>query len=301
MAKKHVKNHLTNVNTYLIIALVIVVGIGLYFTLSVPTPEKAAEPEPAKKVQVTLLGTDCADCFNISAAVEFLKQQTTIEITEIIDVSLDDSAELTEKYSITRLPAVIITGETTNLTIPNFETNEDALVFGNSPAPYYDTEAKRVKGKVSVVHLTTPNCKECFDMKLIVEQLKQAGIKIIGETEIDGMSAEGKALVEKYSIEKLPTLIFNKEALEYDVVKQVWSEVGTEESDGKLVLRFVNPPYYNVATKQIDGLVTISYLYDESCEECFNVSVYGDILTQSFNMQYSKEEMVEVRLPAIYI
>ena len=289
------KQKLNNFNTYLIIALVIVVAVGLYFTLSVPiTKKEAPKPVPARELQLTILGSDCEDCFDIKAAVDFIKQQPNVNVTESKEMTMEESEDMVSKYNVTRLPALLIMGDLANLTIPNFNLKEDALVFDQVPPPYYDVEAKRIKGKVTVVRLEDSSCTECFNISLIVDQLKGAGIKIVSEQTVDAKDTEGKGLIEKYSIEKIPTIIFNKEALEYDVVKQVWEQVGTEESDGKLVLRFVNPPYINASTGKTEGLVTMSLLYDETCTECFNVSVYKEVFTQSFNMHVEKEEMLDL-------
>ncbi len=288
------KQKITDINTYLIVALVIVVAIGLYFTLSVPIKEKApAVVIPPKQVTLTVLGSDCDDCFNISIATDFLKQQENLNVTEIKEVSLKEAKEMTEKYNITRMPALLITGEIENLTIPNFNAKEDALVFDQTPPPFYDVGAKRIKGKVTLIRLEDATCKECFDLDLVVDQMKQLGIKLVSEQTVDAKSTEGKELIETYKITIVPTLIFNKEALEYDVIRQVWSQVGTED-DGKLVLRVISPPYVNVSTGKTEGLVEITYLVDETCTDCFNTSVYKQLLTESFSMAFKKEEKTEV-------
>ncbi len=289
------KHTLANFNTYLVVALVIILAVSLYFTLSVPiTKKEAAKVIPPREITLTVLGSDCEDCFNISTAIDFLKQQKDINITEVKEISIEESTEMVGKYNITRLPALLITGNISNLTIPNFDAKEDALMFDKAPAPYYDVAEKRVKGKVTLVMLEDKSCKECFNMSLIVDQLKQVGIKMTSEQTIEADSIEGKGLIDKYKIERIPTLIFNKEALEYEVVKQVWEQVGTEESDGKLVLRLVNPPYVNVSTGKTEGLVDITYLIDESCEECYNGSVFGELMEGSFNLYFKKHESLDV-------
>ena len=286
---------LTNLNTYLIVALVIVVAIGLYFTLSVPTVKKEeAPPIVAREIQLTVLGSDCEDCFNISVATDFIKQQKGFNITELKEVSIEDAKEMTAKYNVSRLPALLVQGDLSNLTIPNFDAVEDALVFDLTPPPYYDVETQKIRGKVTLVQLSDATCTQCFNMSIVVDQLGQAGLKIVSSKVLDAKSEEGKGLIEKYKIEKIPTLVFNNDALEYDVVKEVWEQVGTEESDGMLVLRFVNPPYINTSSGKTEGLVGITYLFDEGCTECFNASVFKELFAQSFNMYFEKEESVEI-------
>ncbi len=289
------KHQLNNLNTYLIIALVVVVAIGLYFTLSVPIAKKeAVAPIPPREIQLTILGTDCEGCFDINTAADFLKQQPNINVTSTSEKTMEEASELTSKYGITRLPALLVTGNITNLTIPNFNQKEDALTFDQVPPPYYDVAEKRIKGKVTALTISAESCTNCFNISQIVDQLKSAGIIISSERTIDSASAEGKELIGKYKIEKVPTILFNKEALEYEVVSQVWSQVGTEESDGRLVMRSVNPPYVNISTGKTDGLVTMTMLYDKTCTECFNTSVYKELFTQSFSMHVEKEEMLDI-------
>ncbi|MEM3154570.1 MAG: hypothetical protein QW165_03345 [Candidatus Woesearchaeota archaeon] len=287
------KKDLNNINTYLIIALVIVVSIGLYFTLSVPGPKEAPKPIPPREVTVTIL-QGCDGCFNISAALNFLQQQKNLNVTSVKELGLEEAKTEASKYGITRLPAVVITGNTANLTIQNFAAKEGALVFDQSPPPYYDVATSAVKGHVTVVIIEDKTCANCFSMDQVVSQLKQSGIVLTSETKIDAKSAEGKQLISQYKIEKIPTLIFNKEALEYDIVKQVWNQVGTEESDGKLVLRFISPPYINVSAGKVEGLVDITLITDRSCADCFNASALQDLFAQSFNMAFRKSTIIDV-------
>ncbi len=288
------KKDFSNINTYLIIALVIVVGIGLYFTLSVPGPKEAPKPIPPREVTVTILG-GCQDCFNISVATDFLKQQKNINITSVKELSLEEAKAEAGKYGITKLPAIVLTGDTANLTVQNFASKDGALVFDQSPPPYYDIASNSIKGRVTVIMLEDKSCADCFSMDQIMDQLRtQAGIKFASETKVDSKSAEGKQLIAQYKIERVPTLIFSKDALEYSVVKEVWGQVGSEESDGKLVLRFVNPPYVNVSTGKTDGLVDLTIITDGSCKECYNASMLKDVFAQSFNMAFKKTKNVDI-------
>jgi thiol-disulfide isomerase/thioredoxin len=287
------KKEFSNINTYLVIALVIVVGIGLYFTLSVPGPKEAPKPIPPREVTVTVLN-GCEECFDVSSATDFLKQQKNLNITSIKELGLEDAKAEASKYGISKLPAVLITGDIANLTVQNFAAKEGALVFDQSPPPYYDVATGNVKGRVTVTILSDKTCEDCFSMDQVIGQLKQNGINLASETKVDSKSTEGKQLISKYKIERVPTLIFSKDALEYDVVKQVWSQVGSEESDGTLVLRLVSPPYINVSTGKTEGMVDLTIITDNSCSYCFNASVLKDLFAQSFGMAFKKTKNVDI-------
>ncbi len=282
------KKNLSSVNIILLVALLLVVGASLYFTLSVP------KGPSLKEVEVELLGSDCKDCFDLSPAFDFLNQQG-IKVVEINNRSIEESSELAKKYSISRLPALVLTGDVDNLTIPNFERKDDALVFANAPPPYYDVAESRVKGAVSVTYLSV-DCDDCFNMSLIVDQLRPSGIFVSSVKEIKSSSDEGKKLISQYKIEKLPSLLFNKDALEYDTIKQAWSTVGSVEGD-VLVLRFVNPPYVNASNGKVEGFVELINLVDNSCAECFDSSAYQDLFEQGFGMRFSSVKDVDVSSP----
>ncbi|MBW2969676.1 hypothetical protein KY319_00980 [Candidatus Woesearchaeota archaeon] len=283
----------SNLNTYLVIIVVIAVAIGLYFMLS-GTKAPMPKAEQQKQVTVLLLGTDCEECFNISVAVDFVKQQKNINLKEVKEIKLEEAKETAQKYNITKLPAVVITGEISNLTIPNFNKAEDALIFDMTPPPYYDVETGEIKGKITLIVLEDSECKECFNMSLITAQLEQAGISIAEKKTVEYKGEEGTKLVEKYKIEKIPTLLLSKDALDYEVVQQVWEQVGTQESDGMLVLRMVSPPYINVNTGEIEGFVNMINIVDEKCTDCYNISVFRNIVEESFGMSIKTEETLDV-------
>jgi hypothetical protein len=292
------KTTLTDINTYLIVALLIAVGMGLYFTLSTPTPKAPVIP-PAREVHIMLLGSDCEDCFNASAAIDFVKaskdeNKQTLNVTDVKLLTIEESKAHIEKYGISRLPAVVVTGNVSGLVLQNFESKEDALIFSQAPPPYYDVAEKRVKGKVNIIILEDDKCEQCFNVSSIAAQLAQIGINVASKRTVDAKSSEGKELTSTYKIEKVPTIIFNKDALEYDMIKQVWSQVGSEESDGKLVLRVVSPPYINVSTGKVDGIVDLTYLVDETCTQCYNVTMMKEMLSQSFNMKFEAEKTADV-------
>ena len=59
------------------------------------------------------------------------------------------------------------------------------------------------------------------------------------EKTVDIASDEGKALIKKYSIKSVPTIILSKDADAYPALKQIWQQVGSVEEDGNYVFREV--------------------------------------------------------------
>jgi len=287
----------TALNTYLLLALIIAMGFSTYAIFTVETAKMSDGAAPAaepRSVAVTFLGSDCDGCFDLAVALDFLDQQEGITLTEVTNKTLEESTSLAEQYDITRLPAVIVTGDVDNLDLQNFEMRDDALVFGNVPAPYYDISSGDIKGIVTVTQLTAANCTDCFDISQIVGQLEQIGVSIAEQTVVEHTSEQGQALIDAYDIQGLPTLVFSSDIGEYDAVAQIWDNIGSVADDGSYVLRQLNPPYLNLTSGATEGLVDVTYLVDETCENCYDPSVLKDVFEQTFAMAYGEENTVSL-------
>lgn len=271
----------------LTIVFLIVLAAGTWIIYGIQ-PAKQAE---AAELDLTIVGADCEECYDIEPALQIL--QVDYAIKEIKNITMEDAEEYITKYGLTRLPAIIFTGDISALDLPELEEKEGAKIFTNVPAPYYDVEKKGIVGYVTMTRLVDSSCTQCFNISLIEGQMTQAGIIVKNVETIEVSSKEGKELVEKYNIEKIPTLLFNKELLAYEQIQQVWKDFGTEESDGTLVLRTLNPPYKNVETGKIEGAVTMTYIVDKTCTDCFETTAYNKLLKDSFSLYVKEEKMVD--------
>ena len=139
-------------------------------------------------------------------------------------------------------------------------------------------------------------CAKCGDITKLINQMKASGIKIVEQKNISSSSDEGTALISKYNLDFVPTIILSKDADAYPIVNQAWIQLGTKEADGSYVLRTVYPPYINLTTGKLSGIVDIVYLTDKSCAECYNVSVHNQILTspQTFAVKFDKQATVDI-------
>jgi hypothetical protein len=86
--------------------------------------------------------------------------------------------------------------------------------------------------------LTDDSCEECYDVEQHRDIMMMAfGVYINEEEMIDISSAEGKELLEKYDITKVPTILMSEEAGKYQTIQLVWDQLGTIEEDGTYVFR----------------------------------------------------------------
>lgn len=286
----------------IIILIIIAILLGIYFKGGFDKylgKNETETPEPAKpvpKFELTAIETSkCPECMNVTMAIEIIKGAPTLNVTsdKILSFDSKEAKSLIEKYGIERLPAFILKGKDLDADLPPFEKKKDALVFGNTPPVYYDIKNDDVVGEVTVVAITKPNCEKCFDVTRLAAQLKTMGMAIVGEQVVEYNSTTGKALIKEYNITKIPTLVLSEDAIEYEAINQSWREVGSIEKDGKLILRTVNAPYYDLAAKKTKGLVDIIYIKDSECSDCYDPGQFKSYFEQNLGVTFDAEKTID--------
>ena len=128
-----------------------------------------------------------------------------------------------------------------------------------------EIKERLMPAKIELTILKNSRCNDCFDISKFVNHVKSANVNITKETAFEFNSKEGKALISKYKIDKIPAVIV---AGEIDKV----SIQGLEKKENALLLAGLEPPYTNAATGRIEGRVTLYNLKDAECEKCNDLS-----------------------------
>ncbi|MBI2107743.1 hypothetical protein HYU10_03315 [Candidatus Woesearchaeota archaeon] len=305
---EHAGKSLFGKSNALFLAVIAIIGIiliiNVYFTFGIQKELKKsieAAKEQAKPgiVELTLINNPkCTDCFDMVEIVRSITLSPKANVTKnnVYDFSSKAGKELVSKYSIDKIPALVLTGEIGKVSLEGFEKRDDALVFTGVTPLYTNPKTGRVEGRVELTFLNPGSCDKCTDLTPLVGNLKLSGMVISKESKVIAGTPEGRELAGRYGITHAPTLILSKEASAYDVIKQSWPSVGSVEKDGSYVLRQAYPPFYNITTGKTVGLVAITYITDKSCSECYNVSVHKNILTNpgSFNFKLDSEEFADI-------
>ncbi len=299
MTKEKMKLNLRTLNTYLVVILVVVLLFSVFTIVQLGKEFKKIEPPKPPKISlltVTIVTPpECADCFDADAFVAAVRQTPLTNVTDVrVSLESEEGKQLIKDYKLARLPAAIVTGETENVTVNGFTKVGGAYAFTETPPPYYDVARRNVVGRVKITYVTDAGCPLCFDVAQFGDQLKQIGVSITSERTVDMNDKEGREFIAKYKIIKVPTMVMSEDALAYDIVSQVWPQVGSQESDSMLVMRNVSPPYRDLNTHMVSGLVTMTSLVDGSCAECYNVSMHKQVLEQSFAMKFKDIRVVDV-------
>ncbi len=290
---KHEDISISNRFLILLILLVISVTINLYFitSLNLKLSEKvAAEKEAARPANIQVLkitDASCKEC-SVETALSGLQASSSLKITDAksIDASSSEAKFFIYALGIKRLPALVLKGEVektsaapalSQLKVTKFNSS---LSFIEAVAPYVDVASGATKGKVASTLLVDSSCSKCFSMKTLVSNLKNAGVFFSSEREIEYNTQEGKELISKYGVQKVPAIIISKDVLEYEAVAQVWPSLNATEKDGNYALHATSPPYRDLNSSTIRGLVDLIMLSDKSCSSCYDVSVHKQILSQ---------------------
>ena len=278
----------------LIINIFLTFGINQNLKKNIEAAKEAARPA---KIQLTLIkNSKCADCFDASQYIAYVKSSKVEILSEkILEFNSSEAKGMASKYNIQKIPSILITGELGKLNLEGFNKVQDALVLSQITPPYTDAASGKVKGRVSLKLVKDESCGKCDNMDVIIGQINLAGIKLRENKNISASSKEGKSLIAKYKIGFVPTVILSEDAEEYEIIQQAWPSIGTKEKDA-YVLRTVYPPFLNLTTGQLRGLVDVIYLADNSCADCYNVSFHESVLTspQSFAMTFGNEKTVDI-------
>jgi len=285
--------------TWLIVCGILAIIVALVNIVQLTGVSSAVDAAQAKaivaavKPQVTVTVLADADCKQCKPVDEVLQQITAkANVTEEKRLGrLDSSGKvLIEQFGIKNLPAVIIQGQIDTLKSAVFKEAGDGLFWEESVAPYSDAATGAIAGLVSVTFLADKSCKECRTMKDLVPALEQSGIVITSQQTIDVADADGKELVEKYNISAVPAAVLSKDLKSYGPqMTQSWQQIGSIETDGSYVTRIASPPYRDLVSGDVKGLVKVTYLADKTCTACYDPVDFHRPILERLGMAFSEE------------
>ena len=297
--------------SFALLGLLIVFSAGNLFLIngalgSASVASAISTPIPATVPQISItkiVDSACTDCFGLAQVVDAVKATgAQVKEEKSFEFSSSDAKSLISKYGITRIPTVIISGETnktadfrTSLSSFGEFKSDGSLVVTKIPPVYIDVATGKAVGRVFLTLLTDKGCSGCADISGFSELLKSGGVSIAGENDLDFSNESAKALIQTYKIERLPAAIISSDASAYDLFNsQQLDALISKESDGTFILRKTNPPYLDVASGKTVGKVQLVNLVADSCSQCYNVSVHKGGLAQLFGFFYSSEETFDV-------
>ncbi|PIY80479.1 MAG: hypothetical protein COY80_02740 [Candidatus Pacebacteria bacterium CG_4_10_14_0_8_um_filter_42_14] len=220
------------------------------------------------RVEATIItDSSCAKCFDPKLALEGLKKSgvKVVNQKEVAWNSLEGQ-KIINNYKILKVPSLLLSSdidlyENIKSSWPNIGSVEEdkTYVLRNLSLPYRDLEKQQILGLVDLIYLVDSSCSDCYKPDVIQKPiLKQGyGLGIRSERSVDIASTEGKGLIGKYNITKIPTFILSPDAKLYSNLANDWEGVGTVELDGQFVFREMQSlrgsVYKDLSTNQIVG------------------------------------------------
>lgn len=145
---------------------------------------------------------------------------------------------------------------------------------------------------IDITVITADGCDDCSPADPVVAAIQTQPFNILSLKDVAYDSDEGKELMERYAVTRVPAVILTGE-LEKANVQSVIAEKTTAIADGA-VWNDVGPVYIQPATGETMGLVTLTYLEDASCRECYDPVQITDILKNTFGVRVREERRADV-------
>lgn len=238
----------------------------------------------------------CFDCFDIKPVIDAVKKQKVNIISEReVESSSDEGKEFIKKYAIKKIPTVIISGEIEkdqplkDLFAKAGEVKEGAFILTKIGNPYVSAETGDPRGRVDVILIQDKSCPQCFDPNTYINAFKaQLGMAIENQDSVDVSSQEGKSIVSTNGITSVPTIVITGDLESYPVLNQIG------KIEGEIfVLSKANPPYREIASGRVRGMVDATIISDISCAECFDANSFEQIFG-GFWIKFREKKSLDV-------
>ncbi len=148
--------------------------------------------------------------------------------------------------------------------------------------------------ELQLVKINDSNCATCFNTENMVTSIKNVpGLAVTAEETLEYTSDQGAELLKKYALNRVPALLVHGELDRALEKVPALATLGTRDSDGTLIVANIPPPYVEVASGQVKGNFTVTYLTDVSCAECYDVKSHRNALA-GLAMTPSSEQTLDL-------
>ncbi len=280
-----------------LLAILVLVNVYITFSMGQIANEFQAESEEttraAKIDLITITESSCTDCFDISTIVNGIKK-ANVEVTseQTLEYSDETAQALIEKYGIEKIPTVIVTGEIEKQgsQIANLEKVDDALIFTNLDPVYVETSSGDYRGRVQVQLITKDDCEQCYDMSGFVKAI--SSLLSISDEETISLE-DATELIAEYGLTELPAIILSGDLALYPETLAKLEALGTYDGEDLILTAKQNPPYWDLTSSEVIGLVSVTYLTDDSCEDCYDVNIHNTVLT-NYGVYIAEETTTDI-------
>src|SRR3989338_6830964 len=184
--------------------------------------------------------------------------------------------EKTERNSLNKIFIIAMVLVIVLLILNNFMLNERRIKVAEAKEIFKEQSRP---AELQLIKITRSNCEDCFDIEKAIIELKNQNINITSEETFSINSQQGKEIISKYDIKKLPTMIISGEVNKSEQLVNYFNQKG-EISENNFVFTALNPPYLDLSSNQIKGQVQIKNIIDSSCNKCVSLSSVSSLLKE---------------------
>lgn len=130
--------------------------------------------------------------------------------------------------------------------------------------------------QLEAIELIDKTCENCFDASYLFNVLKEQDVIFKRIRQVDINSEEGKSLKDQYQVNKIPIVFITGEIKKNTDFLNIFQGYGQVKDD--VLISDVYPPYKDLKTNEIVGLVDLTIIYDQTCAECHNTKKHLDFL-----------------------
>ncbi len=287
------ERNLAEKSLYILLIVLLIVSISNIFTLNITMHgidiELADTEEAERPPDITITSitySSCPDCFDLTSYIEQVKRSGANIVSErSLDYSSQEARGIIDKYNIEKVPVFIVEGETDKTTkLLNVlkdmgRIDGGVMIFTKQTPVYLDLATGELKGRVSAVIIEDSSCSECIEMDDILDTLESLGASIYESKTLEYSSPEARELISEHGITTVPALLVSDDIMEYEEISGVWDQLNSTLKNGFYAVHAIQPPYRNLASGEIEGLITMIILSDESCGECYDISTHKLIIS----------------------
>ncbi len=142
--------------------------------------------------------------------------------------------------------------------------------------------------EIELIILEADECPDCFDVSFLTESLRSSfSIIPVKEERFVSGSKTGKELIGRYTPARLPAVFITGE------VEKLLEQVPPLNDLGNLydnvfIVENLPPPYFETDSWQVRGRYTLTYLTDQSCDDCYDTSIYREILDPFLSIPFEE-------------
>ncbi|MCK4967994.1 MAG: thioredoxin family protein, partial [Candidatus Aenigmarchaeota archaeon] len=129
---------------------------------------------------------------------------------------------------------------------------------------------------IEIITITSNECDDCNTfVNTMMDEIKTKNVNILTEKTMS--LADASDIIQKNNIENIPAIIITGELTKNKDVQTILETTGNI-SDDTYVYSSQKPPYQNIKTNEVVGLVSATVIKDSDCEECQDLDMLIDNL-----------------------